>query len=68
MALYDYWCVACKRIFEVFFMPKERAKNTEKCPKCGSKAERRPGLGGYKMNSGPSSVRPKQAGSFRKRK
>lgn len=49
-------------------MSNEKPKDKQKCPKCGTISKRIPGSGGYHMNSGPSSVRPKGAGAFRGKK
>jgi len=68
VALFDYFCTKCSKYFEVFFMPKEKPAYKQKCSKCGSLSRRIPGNGGYQMNSGPSSVRPKGAGAFRGKK
>ncbi len=68
MPLHDYRCDKCKKTFEVFFLPTEVVKKHELCPKCGSKSNKIPsGHGGYRFESGPSSIRPRSAGSFKKK-
>jgi len=64
MALNDYTCLKCKLPFEALTLVTEK---TVKCPHCGSKKVKKqfPLIGGYQMQSGPASIRPRQAGAFK---
>ncbi len=70
MPIYEYLCSKCAHVFEEFVRPSELHSFSAKCPHCEDElCERLPSAhGGYKMNSGPSSVRPKNAGSFKVKK
>lgn len=64
MALNDYTCLKCKLAFEALTIKNSKSV---KCTSCGSKKVKKqfPLIGGYTLNSGPSSVRPRQSGSFK---
>jgi putative FmdB family regulatory protein len=66
MPLRDFLCLNCGHEFETLI----RADEAQQCPHCESaKLDQLPALpGGYQMSSGPSSVRPKRAGSFKGKK
>ncbi len=63
MPLRDYLCLECGHQFEELLNSYDHVDVN--CPHCETtRVERLPPItGGYKMNSGPSSVRPKGAGS-----
>lgn len=69
MALYDFECNTCEITFESLYRPND-PQDTVVCPKCGDAEHvirQISAPGGYKMDSGPSSVRPRYAGSFKKK-
>lgn len=65
MAIHDYKCEDCgKKFEEIVFSSDIKAQ----CPECNS-LKVKPLVsahGGYKFQSGPSSVRPRGAGSFKR--
>jgi putative FmdB family regulatory protein len=67
MPLYEYLCDSCGHQFEEFLNSRDKYRE---CPHCESSAEVLPALhGGYRIKGDNSaSVRPKQAGSFKKSK
>jgi putative FmdB family regulatory protein len=63
--LYDFRCTKCEHTFETIAGPQEAPP----CPKCKDSEfiERCiTAPGGYQMNSGGSSTRPRSAGSFKR--
>lgn len=67
MPLRDYECKACDHKFEDLQLA---ADIKPQCPECNS-LDVKPLVsahGGYSMASGPSSIRPKRAGSFKRSK
>lgn len=62
--LRDFLCMDCNYEFEELVAPYEDDTKIG-CPRCeGDRVEKMfPVTGGYQMDSGPSSVRPKGAGS-----
>ena len=67
MPIREVQCGECGHIWEEILRAGDNAPN---CPHCESTKTVTliSAHGGYNMNSGPSSVRPKGAGSFRKAK
>jgi putative FmdB family regulatory protein len=66
MPIKEYQCLKCEHVWETILGVDEEAKE---CPECGGEPERKVAShGGYFMNSGPSSVRPRGAGSFKRKK
>jgi putative FmdB family regulatory protein len=64
--LYEFKCAKCDSV--VTCLQKLTDPNP-KCETCGEDTEKQVSTyGGYHMYSGPSSVRPKGAGSFKKAK
>jgi putative FmdB family regulatory protein len=65
--LYEYECLDCGRRQEVIV--RSDADVPSHCSECGSSRMDRviSAPGGYSMDSGPSSVRPRGAGSFRRK-
>lgn len=68
MPLREYKCLDCGHVQEN--LERTPADTLTQCVSCGSgKLERIISTyGGYSMDSGPSSVRPRGAGSFKRRK
>lgn len=66
MPIRDFNCRACDYTWERLVVGNEEP---QACPNCESTAiSRLPSMvGGYKMNSGGGSTRPRQAGSFKKK-
>jgi len=69
MPLYEFLCRECGHTWEDMVRASEEDEVVINCPHCESyKLDRLfPMIGGYFMNSGPSSVRPKGAGSTPKK-
>lgn len=70
MPLYDFQCKECLHLWEEIRGVMEAAKGVD-CPNCGKEKSAvitvSP-IGGYRINGDNSaSVRPKQAGAFKKR-
>lgn len=69
--LNEYICTGCAHIFETInkWSPELKEKK-EECPHCNTlTGEYLPSAhGGYSMNSGGGSTRPKSAGSFKRTK
>lgn len=65
MPIYDMICGGCGHEFEAFVSAPDEPGE---CPHCLSTetAKLPSAFGGYRMDSGPSSVRPKSAGSFKR--
>jgi putative FmdB family regulatory protein len=68
MPIREYHCKDCDCTFENLEL--KESDRPEKCEKCGSGTIERKisTYGGYFMDSGPASIRPKQAGSFKVKK
>lgn len=68
MPLREYHCLECGHVFENLERTPED-KPTQ-CAQCGAGQIEQlvSAHGGYSMNSGPSSVRPRGAGSFKRHK
>lgn len=66
MPLFDYTCKKCQKEFEELVATPD---DSVRCPHCNStRVARLPALvGGYQFDSGGGSVRPKQAGSYKKK-
>lgn len=67
MPIREFKCPLCSTITELF-LPMSNTQKETFCKACDEAyAVLIPSsFGGYKMDSGPASVRPKDAGSFRK--
>lgn len=68
MPIFEYKCKACGNVFdELVRKPDDEPSFCKYCASC--EIERTvTSHGGYAMDSGPASVRPKGAGSFKKEK
>lgn len=67
MPLRDFECTACGHEEKDQYV--RRGQESTTCSKCGQYMVAKTALvGGYKMNSGGSSTRPRNAGSFKKGK
>ncbi len=66
--LYDYECKDCGKVHETL-VSRDHGDKPIQCPDCGGEALQKPSsFGGYNGNLGGSSTRPKNAGSFKRRK
>lgn len=68
MPIYSYLCRSCSNTFDELVRKPDDVP--AKCPMCESCEIERTvtSHGGYAMDSGPASVRPKGAGAFGKKK
>jgi len=68
MPIYEYFCSTCMHRFDELVRKPEEAPT--QCPSCGSECLEKAvsAHGGYSFDSGPASVQPRSAGSFKRTK